>query len=320
MRIIDKTPFVEEDGSISIVNRIKGTLQNGFSWYGNLEAQQRALAYFDKQFDKKFTIIRNHTLGASKLTIPFILIGTPGIYVFIVTNLEGTYRAKGANWGKIEGEKYKEASINLVKRTIQYTKAVERYLEKQGVPLPEEATPILLALNSGMHIETVRPAVRIVMSDALDRFAAEIRQTPPIMTKEDVYMVAEALLEPIRKKSATPASTAASLSEPAAADLPGVAAYDPYAEAGDASQAESFGDLGFSFDDAEETPANETLPPVPIMEEAAPRPKPAPKRRKPAAKRGLLGMTTKQLIIIAAMAGFIALMLVVVIIVALMSL
>jgi hypothetical protein len=313
MRIIDKTPFVEEDGSISIINRIQGTLQNGFSWYGNLQAQERALAYFDKQFDKSYTLIRNHTLGGSKITIPFILIGTPGIYVFMVTNLEGTYRAKGSSWGKIDGEKYKESGINLVARTIKFAKAVDVYLKKQNITLSETSNPILLALSTAMHIETIRPAVRIVMSDALDRFSAQIRQAPPIMSKEDVHAIAEALQNPIRK---TPPTTPEPESTKPFTTETDVAAYDPHAENSGVSASKQIDDIGFSFDDNAETETE--LPPVPIMDETSARP--AIKKRRKAAKRSLFGMTNKQLIILAVMAGFIALMLIMVIIIALFSL
>ncbi len=313
MRIIDKTPFLEEDGSISFINRIQGTLQNGFSWYDNLQAQTKVIAFFEKQLDKKFTLIRNHTLGASKITVPFILIGPTGVYVFTVTNAEGTYRAKGENWDSLVGEKYKEASINLPKRTIQLSKAVTLYLKKQAIELPQEIEPILLAVNPRIHIETVRPAVRVIMGDALERFAAGLRQSPPIMPVGDVHQISEAIINPLRKASAP--APAAQSAEPEATPV-----YDPYAEA-DAypSQGEpasnAFGDLGFSFDNDEET-SEEFAPVVPVMEPA--RPRPAAKKR--ASQSGLFGMTNKQLIVLAGMAGFVALMLIVIIIAALMSL
>ncbi len=49
MRIIDKTPLVEEDGSISFINRVKGSLQYGFSWYPDLQAQQKLISILDKK-------------------------------------------------------------------------------------------------------------------------------------------------------------------------------------------------------------------------------------------------------------------------------
>jgi hypothetical protein len=254
MRIIDKTPFAQEDGTISAVNRIQGTLQNGFSWYGNLQAQSKAVAFFEKQLDKKFTLIRNNTLGASKITIPFILIGPPGIHVFMVTNLEGTYRAKGNNWGKTDGEKYKESSVNLLKRTSQFSRAVDRYLEQQGFALPKPSTPILLAINSGIHIETIRPSVRIVMSDALDRFAVELRQSPPIMVVGDVHQVAEALTSPLRKKK-TKATHPPQQKNPKVED---VQANAPN------TKAKPDNDLGFSFE--EEIKATQVEAQIPVRQ------------------------------------------------------
>lgn len=310
MRIIDKTPLLEEDGSISLVNRIQGTLQNGFSWYGNLQAQAQAVAFFEKQLDKNFTLIRNHTLGASKITIPFTLIGPPGAYVFTVTNLEGTYRAKGSNWGKIDGDKYKEASINLLKRAVRFSKAVDLYLEKQGYGLPKPSTPILMALSPRIHIETIRPAVRIVMSDALDRFAVELRQSPPIMVVGDVHQVSEALISPLRKKEA-PAPSSVPVTSDTEETEQAVQAYDLYGENQPQTTNNSVNDLGFSFDDDEA--------PTPTAAPARPRPAVKKPRRK-APQKGLFGMTTKQLIILAVMAGFAALFLIVIIIAALVTL
>lgn len=300
MRIIDKTPFLEEDGSISFINRIQGTLQNGFSWYPNIQAQQKAIAIFERQLDKKFTLVRNHTLGASKITVPFILIGPPGVQIFLLTNEEGMYRAKADSWGTVDGEKYKEASINLLKRTAQLGRAVQMYLQKQNFALPVDVEPILLAINPKMHIDSVRPSVRIVMSDAVERFAASLRQSPPIMTVTDVHQLSEAILTPIRPKTA--ASVAPPVERAAAAPPP--------------APVDDYGSLGFSFNDEEE-PESAFAEPAPL--EPAPRPA-AKKKPTRSASGGLFGMTNKQLIVLAAMAGFVALVLVAITIVALMTL
>ena len=196
MRIIDQTPLISEDGSINSINRIKGTLQYGFSWYPDLQAQQQAIDLFERHLGKKFTLIRNHTLGKSKITVPLILIGPPGIKVIFVTHLLGTYRAKGDMWGTISGGNFKEASINLLKRTAQLGKAVRIYLDRKNFNLPEGIEPILLSINPGLHIASVRPIVRIVMSDAVDRFAAALAQEPPMMSVEIVHEIAEEIINP----------------------------------------------------------------------------------------------------------------------------
>ncbi|MBT3339298.1 MAG: hypothetical protein HN855_10345 [Anaerolineae bacterium] len=295
MRIIDKTPFLEEDGSISFINRIQGTLQNGFSWYGNLQLQQKVLASFEKRLDKKFTIIRNHTLGASKITVPFILIGPPGVYIFLITNIEGAYRAKADGWGTIEGERFKEASINLLKRTTQLAKAVQVYLKRQNIELPKEIEPVLLALNPGIHIDSVRPSVRIVMRDAVERFASSISQLPPIMAVADVHQISEVIINPLRAK-AKPSAPQAEIPQEE----------EPFAsESVSPPPANDFGDLGFSFEDEDEPV--ESLPPI----ESAP----APVKRKapPTTKTGdiLMGLTKKQLTILALMGVVLACILVI---------
>jgi hypothetical protein len=284
MRIIDKTPFLEEDGSISFINRIQGTLQQGFSWYSNLQAQQKALTIFNKRLDKKFTLIRNHTLGASKITVPFILIGPPGIYVFFITNIEGAYQAKADSWGTIEGERVKEASINLLKRTAQLGKAVQVYLKRQDIELPEDVEPVLLALNPGMHIDSIRPLVRVVMSDAIDRFAASLSQAPPIMVVADVHQISEALVNPVRAKTKAPAPHIEAQSKEE------TFAIEP-------SPQTTASDLGFSFDDEPEEEPLVTAPP-PLN---PPPPRPHKKRKASKAETALLGMTRNQLIILAIM-------------------
>jgi len=279
MRIIDNTPFINEDGSISFIDRIQGTLQHGFSWYPNLQVQQKAIAILGKHLDKRFTLIRNHTLENSKITIPLILIGPPGIQVIFATHLQGSYRAKNDSWGVVSGGKFKESGINILKRTAQFGKAVTVYLKRKGLELTEGIEPILLSVNPAMHIASERPLVRIVMSDAAERFAASLSQNPPVMTVEDVHEVAEAIVNPRRSKASAPPPQPAT----AQADM------DPATQAGVPPTANDVGEIGFAFDD--EPPAKASPPKTPAPRAAA-RP---PTKTAPA---DYFGMTGKQLAIL----------------------
>ena len=209
MRIIDKTPLTNEDGSISFFNRIKGTLQYGFSWYPDLQAQQKMIDVIDKQLGKKFTLIRNHTLENSKITIPVILVGTPGIQVILVTHVQGSFRAKTDAWGTVSGGNFKDAAINLLKRTNQLGKVLEIYLKKKNLQTSKEVEPILLSVNPALHVSSVRPIVRIVLSDAVERFASSLAQEPPIMSVEDVHEIAEEIVNPRPPKAKVPESQSA---------------------------------------------------------------------------------------------------------------
>ena len=209
MRIIDKTPLTNEDGSISFFNRIKGTLQYGFSWYPDLQAQQKMIDVIDKQLGKKFTLIRNHTLENSKITIPVILVGTPGIQVILVTHVQGSFRAKTDAWGTVSGGNFKDAAINLLKRTNQLGKVLEIYLKRKNLQTSKEVEPILLSVNPALHVSSVRPIVRIVLSDAVERFASSLAQEPPIMSVEDVHEIAEEIVNPRPPKAKVPESQSA---------------------------------------------------------------------------------------------------------------
>ncbi len=89
MKIIDKTPFQTEKGEISLLNRLQGTLQHGFSWYPELEAQKIVIDQLNRVLEKGVVLIRNLTLPGSEIIEPIILIGQSGVYVIYVTHLRG---------------------------------------------------------------------------------------------------------------------------------------------------------------------------------------------------------------------------------------
>ena len=287
MKIIDKTPLIEEDGSISFINRVKGSLQYGFSWYPDLQAQQKAINLLGKKLGKKFTLIRNHTLGKSNITIPLILIGPPGVHIIFVTHLEGSYEAKGDAWGTIAKGSFKAASVNLLKRTKQLGKAMQVYLERQSFELPNGVVPILLSVNPALHVASVRPLVRIVMSDAAERFASSLAQEPPRMSVEIVHQMAEAIINPRSPKAAEAPA------QPPFGSVQEVAA-EEYIPEPSFSPESDMGDLGFAFEEEEPVQA----PPAPVAE---PRKKARPPAKK--ASSGYFGMTEKQLIILGVMAA-----------------
>lgn len=259
MKIINKTPLIREDGSISLINRVKGTLRYGFSWYPDLQAQQQAIKILERQLGKKFTLIRNILLGKSQVMIPMILIGPQGIFVLVVTHISGSYRAKGEAWGTIvDGSEFKDASINLIKRTDQFAKAVDIYFKRREFDLPIKAEPILLSVNPALHVTSIRPSIRVVMSDAVERFAVGIRKQPPVMTVEIVHQIAEEIVNPRPKKK--PEETQLNAEE-----------------------------VEYNFDE----PNKKKPAPKPTPKKARPK-----KKAKPAKKGGFGNMSQKQLIIL----------------------
>ena len=87
MKIIDKTPLIDEKGSLGPLQRVQGMLQFGFNWPNELQVQNAIIKFFGSQLEKGYTLIRNMPLGESGIMVPIILLGPTGIYVIEITSL-----------------------------------------------------------------------------------------------------------------------------------------------------------------------------------------------------------------------------------------
>jgi hypothetical protein len=196
MKIIDKTPLLDEKGELGIAQRLQGMLTFGLNWPNELQAQKAIINFFDRQLERGYTLIRNMTLGQSGITIPIILLGPAGIFVINVTHLRGRYEAKGASWNIQSGEGYKPASINLIQVTARMARALQAFIERQGTKLPLSIEPVLIAADPGMHIESVGSSVRVMMIDGIKSFVAGLSTGHPVLSVEAVYEFTERIVNP----------------------------------------------------------------------------------------------------------------------------
>ncbi len=298
MKIIDKTPLLDDKGELGILQRIQGMLKYGFGWPNELEAQKAIIAFFDKQLEKGYTLIRNLTLGASGITVPLILLGPTGIYVIHVTYLRGRYEAKGNSWNEASGDGYKPAAINLIQRTARMANAVKVFIERQGIKLPVEIEPVLIAGNPGLHIESVRPAIKVMMIDGIKSFAAGLATGRPVLSLEAVHEFTDRIINPRSPKKETPAAPAPESFQGEDKTLPPAQEASRAQNIFNASQgAKPFDPSEFDFAMLDEEPAA-SAPPASILESSPAQPLP---RQVPKSKR-LFGLTPPQLIFVAGLA------------------
>ncbi|MEZ0395811.1 MAG: hypothetical protein ABWK53_05200 [Anaerolineales bacterium] len=278
MKIIDKTPFISENGEISLVDRAKATMKYGPDWYPEVQAQQQLLPVFSQTLDRNYTLLRNVIPPGLGAMIPFILVGPTGVFVMYVTHLRGVFRAKGDQWGTISGNTFKPHSPNLLNVTARMARAVQVYLTRQGYE-EQNVEAVLLCADPGMHVDSQRPIVRVVMRDALERFLISLGQGRVVLTPERASRLVEHLLHP------RPAKTAESPAEAVAAD-PYVPAFAlPAAESQPEAASETTADWLERLSAEEkpkEAPAGRLLgsaaPPPPVSAPPARRPAPARKR------------------------------------------
>jgi hypothetical protein len=297
MKIIDKTPFLDEKGELGIKQRLQGMLQFGFNWPNELQAQKAIINFFDRQLERGYTLIRNMPLGQSGITIPMILLGPAGIFAINVTHLRGRYEAKGGSWNEQSGEGYKPASINLIQITSRMARALAVFIERQGVQLPVSIEPVLIAAEPGLHIDSVGSSVRVMMIDGIKPFVSGLAAGRPVISPEAVHEVTERILNPRMPKK-----------EPVTrqAPRPRAGSQEDEPEQQEVSRARAIfnasenlkpfdpADFDFAMTDEELPP--EGIPPV-LQESgsAAPVQRPGPRRRR------VLGMTPLQLAVVAAL-------------------
>jgi len=200
MKIIDKTPLLDEKGNLGFVQRVQGMLQFGFNWPNELQAQNAIIKFFERQLEKGYTLIHNMPLGESGIIIPIILLGPTGIHVIEVSSMKGRYEAKGDAWNVEAGDQYKPAPINLIQRTTRMARALQAYIERQGVKLPVSIEPVLIAGDPGLHIESVRPSIKVMMIDGIKSFVSGLVSGKPVLRADLVLDYTERILNPRVKR------------------------------------------------------------------------------------------------------------------------
>jgi hypothetical protein len=209
MKVIDQTPFFDEKGEISFMDRAKATMKYGGRWITEIKAQKSVIAVLEKTLDKGFTLLVNVTPPGLDASIPLILVGPPGVFVMYVTNLTGMFRAKGDQWGTIIGSTFRPEKPNLLTRTERMARAVQVYLQRQGYSDLNGVEAILLCSDPSVHVDSLRPIIRVVMRDALERLAVSMNQARVVLSPEAIHDVVNRLQHtPAPQPAAAPASPA----------------------------------------------------------------------------------------------------------------
>jgi hypothetical protein len=197
MRVIERSKFRDQDGEISLADRLQATLAHGLGWYGEMRAQEAFTDRLQRHLDDVHVLLRNVPLPGSDLIVPLILIGPQGVRTILTTDKRGVFRARGEEWLAFSsrGRRFKKTRPNMQSLAISYAQAVHAYLQRQGVPLPE-VEPVIAITNPRTHIDTAQPAVRIIHADAFEHFASNLFKFQQIMDREDVDDLTELILHP----------------------------------------------------------------------------------------------------------------------------
>ncbi len=175
MKVHDFSEIKTVNGKLNFSDQLQGMFKFGFSWPKDVNAQESLISILQRDIDNRSTLIRNFTLPEADVTIPFILIGPPGIRAILPTRERGIIRAKEDNWLIQSGKGFKPAKENLLHRTQLFVKATQKFLSNLGYQ-DVNVEGLLIGLNPGMHVNTVRSVIRVIQADAIRRFGSQWNQ------------------------------------------------------------------------------------------------------------------------------------------------
>ena len=179
----------------------------------------------------------------------------------------------------------------------QYARALQKYLQFQKIENPGQIEPVLISTDPGAHIESMRPVARVVQSDAIKQFAASLSQARPVLRPEQVYELAERIVNPLPPEANPLQPKSPEMEAEAAFQKP--ATPPPPVSRSQAifnSEQKPFdpNDLGFAFEDEAQS----------ASQEFAAIGRAALSQRLPsqsAKGRKIMGMTTAQIVLLAVM-------------------
>jgi hypothetical protein len=101
-------------------------------------------------------------------------------------------------------------------------RAIQVFLQRQGYLEMTSVEAILLTSDLSVHVDSIRPIIRVVMRDALERFAISITQARVLLSPESVQDVIGRILNPPKPPPTQPAENIAGASSesPASAQTP----------------------------------------------------------------------------------------------------
>jgi hypothetical protein len=198
MNRIECSPFRNEEGQIGLEQRLRGTLQNGLAWYGEMQAIDTAFHQLEKSLGDEHTALTSAPIPGTGIIVPLMLLSPQGVRTFLTTATQGVFRAKGDEWLKFGGgtaRRFTEAKPNLQLKGFEMAQATLNYLRSVGFGLPE-VEAVLIFTNPRTHVETSNATTRIVLADAIERFASNILQFQAIMDREDIRDLVRAITTP----------------------------------------------------------------------------------------------------------------------------
>lgn len=190
MKVIENSKLKRKESVSNPMSDVISSIKSGLKITEDVPAEDAVIASLARMLDHRYVILKDVFLPGLKVPIPLILVGPSGVCVITPSSMRGVYRAQGENWERMDERRkdFKPAQPNMLLRAQLLARAVERFFNERGYELPKVESALIFT-DPGVHIETVRPVVRIILIDGIERFTTGLAQGYPILEKDDVQKI-----------------------------------------------------------------------------------------------------------------------------------
>jgi hypothetical protein len=192
MKVIENSKLKRKESVSSPMNDVISSIKSGLKITEDVPAEDAVIASLARMLDNRYVILKDVILPGLKVPIPLLLIGPSGVCVLTASSMRGVYRAQGENWERMDERRrdFRPAQPNMLLRAQLLARAFEKFFTERGYELPEVES-VLIFTDPGVHIESVRPVVRIILIDGIERFTTGLVQGYPVLEKDDVQKIVD---------------------------------------------------------------------------------------------------------------------------------
>ncbi len=171
------------------------------------QAEQAIIDHFHRSLDNRYVMFHNLQVGSPGVPFPPILIGPPGLFLINISHEKGFFRATEDFWWEMDkrNRSFNPARNNLIKQTKDHAQKLGMLMDVHGKAHPE-ITPILIFANPGVHVESVKPSIRIVMMDGVDNLIANLFKGGEMLRYNEINYLSDALEKMANPDKPIPAS------------------------------------------------------------------------------------------------------------------
>lgn len=195
MKIIDLSLTSSDKSKYNQLKaRLTGISKYGMAWDVDRKAEETVIAVLSRVLDNKHHLIRHVAIPGSEKPVSLVLVGPEGIYVILPSGVSGIFRAKNELWLEMNrrSRKYQPVSANPIARLLKMVRQVNELLASKNITHPE-LQPALLFTDAGAHVDAVRPAVRVVLKDGIERYGISLAQADITIKPAAVQDIVDAL-------------------------------------------------------------------------------------------------------------------------------